>query len=166
MSNILVTYFSKTGNTEKIAAAIHASLEGNAVLKPMKETGSVAEYDLVFIGFPVHTHSVPFLVEKFLKTIPKGKKIALFSTHGSLTGSRLSREALEYASVIASHCKILGSFSCRGKVSPQAMEVFSKSPEHQVWAEMAVTARTHPDESDLADARTFAKWIQTLFKHS
>ena len=34
--------------------------------------------------------------------------------------------------------------------------------EHEAWADMAATAATHPDESDLEDARSFARWIQTL----
>jgi len=37
-----------------------------------------------------------------------------------------------------------------------------RSPEHKLWAEMAVSANSHPDESDLADARDFATRILTL----
>jgi hypothetical protein len=128
----------------------------------MDEVQYLDEYELIFIGFPVHSHSVPFKTEEFIKKIPSGKKVALFSTHGSLTGSRLSREALEHASILASSAKILGTFTCRGKVSLQAMEVLSKSPEHKGWVEMAASAQTHPDENDLKDASAFAKWIMTL----
>jgi len=90
------------------------------------------------------------------------KKIALFSTHGSFRGSPLSKEALEYASTLASKSHILGTFSCRGKVSHQAMEQFKKTPEDQIWAEMAASASTHPDKNDLEDAREFAKNILNL----
>jgi flavodoxin len=166
MSNILVAYMSLTGNTQTIAEAIHVSLEGDIRLDSIKEIDSTEAYDLIFIGFPVHSHSVPVPVERFLKSIPSGKHIALFSTHGSLSGSRLSKEALEYAGIVAAHCTTLGSFSSRGKVSSEAMEVLGKSPENQVWAEMAVTARTHPDENDISDAKTFARWIQTLYNQS
>jgi flavodoxin len=166
MSNILIAYMSLTGNTETIAEAIHSGLGGDVRLAPIKEVEGTESFDLIFIGFPVHSHSVPAPAERFLKSIPRGKKIALFSTHGSLSGSRLSREALEHASIIAAQGTILGSFSCRGKVSAKAMEVFSRSPENRVWAEMAVTARTHPDEHDIADAGTFARWIQTLYHQS
>jgi hypothetical protein len=75
----------------------------------------------------------------------------------------LSREALEYAGVLVSKTKMLGSFSCRGKVSPQALEVLMKSPEHVAWAEMAPSARNHPDQFDIEDARVFARWILTLY---
>jgi len=164
MSRTLVTYFSKTGNTKKIADAIYMTVANDKAIKPVNELQEqeIEEYSLIFIGFPVYSHSIPFPLERILKNIPPTKKIALFSTHGSLTGSRLSREALEYASLLASKAKVLGSFSCRGKVSPQALEVLEKSPEHKAWAEMAVSASTHPDESDLEDARSFARWILIL----
>ena len=162
MSKILVTYVTWSGNTKKVADAIFEALKDDKMIKPSDDVQTLDEYQLIFIGFPVHSHSVPFKTEEFIKKLPAGKKIALFSTHGSLTGSRLSREALEHASILISSSKILGTFSCRGKVSIQAMEVLSKSPEHKAWVEMAASAQTHPDKSDLEDARTFAKWIMTL----
>jgi flavodoxin len=165
MPKILVTYFSQTGNTRKIAEAVYEALEEDKTIKPVAEVQKMDEYQLLFIGFPVHSHGVPFKVESLLKKIPEGKKIALFSTHGSLAGSRLSREALEHASVVASKAKILGTFSCRGKVSSAAIEILSKSPEHRAWTEMAVSARTHPNEGDLEEARSFARWVLTLSRH-
>jgi hypothetical protein len=128
----------------------------------MAEVEDLAPYQNIFAGFPVHSHSVPYPVEVFLKKIPEGSKVALFSTHGSVTGSNLSREALEYASVLVSKAHLVGTFSCRGKVSLKALEVLMKSPEHEAWADMAASAATHPDEHDLAEARAFARWAMTL----
>lgn len=162
MSKKLVTYISWTGNTKKVAEAIFEALDGDKSIEPLEEVQNLDKYDLIFIGFPVHSHSVPFKAVDLIKNIPPGKKIALFSTHGSLTGSRLSREALEHAAILASNSNILGTFACRGKVSLQAMEVLSKSPEHKAWLAMAASAQTHPDENDLEDARSFAGWILTL----
>jgi len=162
MRKSLVTYHSLTGNTKKIAEAIYETLEGEKALKPLDEVEDIEEFELVFIGFPVHSHGVPYKVEQFLNNIPSGKKIALFSTHGSHTGSRLSRAALEHAVVLATKGKILGTFSCRGKVSPEALGKLKKSPEHQLWTEMAASAHTHPDKGDIADAQSFARWIMAL----
>ncbi|TES86447.1 MAG: hypothetical protein E3J89_02635, partial [Candidatus Aminicenantes bacterium] len=111
MTKILVTYLSQTGNTKKIAEAIFEGLEGDKTIKPMDEVQEIEDYSLIFIGFPVHSHSVPYKIESFLQKIPQGKKIALFSTHGSLPGGHLAREALEHAAVIASKAKVLGTFS-------------------------------------------------------
>jgi flavodoxin len=163
MAKSLVTYFSLTGNTKKVAEAIYSGMEGSKGIQPIDNIQEELDtFDLVFIGFPVHSHSIPFKVETFLKKIPDGKKIALFSTHGSLSGSRLSREALEYAIVLTSRAEVLGTFSCRGKVSFKAMEILSKSPEHIAWAEMAPTANSHPDEDDFEDAMAFARHVQAL----
>ena len=164
MSKTLVTYYSRTGNTQKIAEAIHDAVDGEKALIPIQdlEETEISSFSLIFIGFPVHSHSVPMVVHDFLKNIPAGKKVALFSTHGTLTGSRLSREALESATVVAAKAQVLGTFSCRGRVSPQALDVLMKSPEHSAWTEIAVSAATHPDESDLSEARNFAGWILTL----
>jgi flavodoxin len=162
MAKTLVTYFSRTGNTKLVAEAVYGALSGDKTIRPMAEAGDLGPYTLIFAGFPIQTHSVPYPVEIFLKSIPAGKKVALFSTHGSVTGSSLSREALEYASVLVAKDTLIGTFSCRGKVSMKALEILMQSPEHEAWADMAASAATHPDESDLEDARSFARWIATL----
>jgi len=166
MKKRAVIYFSRTGNTKKIAQAIHEALEGAKDLLPLDQADNLENYQLIFVGFPVYSHSVPYQVELFLKKIPKGQKVALFATHGSLAGGRLAREALEHALVVASQAKIIGTFSCRGKVSLEALEVLKKSPEHEAWTDMAASAVTHPDASDLEDARGFARWAVTLSAHS
>ena len=165
----LVVYFSQTGNTKKVAEAIYEALPQPKELKKLdevKEAKSVADYDLVFIGFPVHSHSVPYRVENFFRHLPAGQKIAIFMTHGSIPGTRLSREALEEALILAGKARILGTFTSRGQVSPEAIEILSRSPEHELWTEMAVTARHHPDQNDLDDARSFARWILSLAAQS
>ena len=164
MSKTLVAYLSLTGNTQKIAEAIFSSLDGAKTMKSVDDIQDqeLAQFKLIFIGFPVHSHSVPFKTENLIKKIPEGKQIAFFSTHGSLTGSRLAHEALEYAGVLTKNTKVLGTFTCRGQVSLNVLESLSKSPEHTAWTEMAASARSHPDEGDLEDARSFARWMQTL----
>jgi flavodoxin len=162
MSKILVTYYSKTGNTKKIAEAIYEALPEIKEIKPIDEVQKTEDYNLIFVGFPIFSHSVPFILEKFLKTIPKGKRIALFSTHGALTGSPLSREAIEYAVTLASQAKVISTFSCRGKVSLEGLEALSRSPEHQAWTDMAASASNHPTGEDLGEARAFARWVLTV----
>ena len=162
MDRILVTYYSETGNTKKIAEAIFAALPEAKEITPIDHVQDLSAYDLVFVGFPVQSHTVPFRVEKFLRSIPKGKKIALFSTHGSLTGDTLSREAIESAATIAFQAKVITTFTSRGKVSARAIEQLDGSPEHEAWTSQAVSASTHPHDDDLAAAQTFARWAHTL----
>ncbi len=160
MSKALVAYYTQTGNTLKVAEAIYEGLPGEKEISPLTEVKSLDGYDLVFVGFPIHNHNIPKKVQDFLKKVPKNKKIALFSTHGALTGSKLSREALEHATVLASEAQLLGTFSCRGRVPYSVLEKLEARPEHRAWAEMAASARMHPCSMDLEEAKAFAKWIR------
>ncbi len=160
MSKALVAYYTQTGNTLKVAESIYEALPGEKEINSLAEIKSLDGYDLVYIGFPIHDHGIPKKVQDFLKKIPKNKKIALFSTHGALTGSQLSREALEHATVLASGARLLGTFTCRGRVPYSVLEGLESKPEHKAWAEMAASARNHPDATDLEEAKVFAKWIK------
>ena len=55
----LVTYYSQTGNTEKLARAIYKAIHVEKKLLPIEELKSVEGYDIIFVGFPVQAHSVP-----------------------------------------------------------------------------------------------------------
>ncbi len=153
----LVTFFSKTGNTEKVAKTIAQAIESEIDLKPVEGVESAEEYDVIFCGFPVHAHSVPMPVQHLIKSLPAGKKIALFTTHGSLRGGELAITAIEHAVSLTSKLTLLGTFGCRGKVNPKVLEALEKQPEHKAWAQMAQSAAGHPDEADLEDGRDFAK---------
>jgi hypothetical protein len=68
----VVLYWSKTGNTEKVARAIREGLEAAGVevlFKPTAEAGGVDfyDYDLVCIGFPSYRWHPPGPVDEFLK---------------------------------------------------------------------------------------------------
>jgi len=166
MHKTLVTYFSRTGNTRKVAEAIFEALDGDKTIKPIDEAGDLDTFGLIFVGFPVQSHGVPYPVEVFLKSIAPQKKIALFSTHGSFPGHRLAREAIEHAVILAAKAKVLGTFAVRGKLSLQALDVLSKSPEHQEWTEMAASANGHPSDVDLAAAKAFARSMRLLAFHT
>jgi flavodoxin I len=153
----LVTYYSQTGNTEKIARAIYEAIHFEKELLPIQDVTSVQGYDIIFAGFPVQAHSVPAAVLPFFKKLPAGQPIALFCTHGSLRGGHLPKQAIEHALGLASGARILGTFGVRGKVNPKVIESLMQSVQHQAWAEEAQGACGHPDEADLADAKEFAR---------
>jgi flavodoxin len=157
----LVTYFSKTGNTEKVARAIYEALPVDKEIKPIQVLDSAAGYDIVFCGFPVYAHSVPGKAQPFIKALGEGQKVAFFSTHGSLRGGQLPKQAFENAIGLAPKAKVLGHFGCRGKVDPKIIEMLMKQQENKAWAEEAQSADMHPDQADLEDAKTFALSILT-----
>lgn len=156
---VLVTYYSQTGNTEKLARSIYEAIHVEKELRPIQEVTNVENYDLIFVGFPVQAHSVPAKAIPFFKNLPAGQKIALFCTHGSLRGGQLPRQAIEHAIGLASRAKVLGTFGVRGKVDAKLIDALIKLAEHRSWAEEAQGASAHPTESDLADGKTFAQEI-------
>jgi len=94
---VLVAYYSLSGNTEKVARAIFEAIEAEKEIKPVKEVQSTDGYDLLFIGFPVQAHSVPEAAQPLIRNLKAGQKVAFFSTHGSLRGGQLARQAFEDA---------------------------------------------------------------------
>jgi flavodoxin len=154
----LVTYYSETGNTKKLAQAIYDGL-GNDIdkeIKPVQEVQNTEGYAIIFYGFPVHAHSVPVKAMNFIARLPKGQKIAFFSTYGSLRGGILPKQAFEHAVSLAMKAKVLGHFGCRGQVKAELLDTLVKNLEHKAWANEAQSASGHPDENDLAEGKSFA----------
>jgi flavodoxin len=155
----LVTYYSQTGNTEKIARAIYEAIHFEKELLPIRDVTGVQGYDIIFAGFPVQAHSVPAAFLPFFKKLTAGQEIALFCSHGSLRGGQLPKQAIEHAIGLASGARILGTFCVRGKVNPKVIDSLMHSVQNQSWAAEAQGACDHPDEADLADAKEFVKTI-------
>ena len=155
----LVTYYSQTGNTEKIARAIYETIYFEKEILAIRDVKNLQGYDIIFAGFPVQAHSVPAAFLPFFKKLPAGQDIALFCTHGSLRGGQLPKQAIEHAIGLASGARILGTFSVRGEVNPKVLDSLMNSPQNHVWAEEALGACGHPDEADLADAKEFTKSV-------
>jgi len=153
---VLVTYYSDTGNTEKLARSIYEAIPDDKEIKRVQDTKGSAGYDLVFCGFPVHAHSVPNAAAQFIKELPEGQSVAFFSTHGSLRGGHLPRQAFEHALSLAVKARVLGHFGCRGQVSEKVIDNLMKKPEHHAWAQEALGASGHPDINDLEDGMRFA----------
>ncbi len=155
---VLVTYYSETGNTEKLAKAIFDAIgEAKKELAPIATAPDPEDFDLIFCGFPVMASTVPSKPAEYLKGLPEGKKVALFATHGSLRGGHLALTAFEYGGVLLSKAKFLGSFGCRGKVKQVVIDGLMNNPEHKAWAEEAQGAVTHPDSADFEDGADFAR---------
>lgn len=153
----LVTYYSDTGNTKKVAEAIYGGIqEAVKDIFPLADVVSVEEYDMLFCGFPVHSHSVPKNIRSFIKNLPEGTMIAFFATHGSMRGGELAIAAFYETIQMASRLKVLGTFGCRGQVKSAIIEALMQKVEHRPWAIEAQGAIGHPDQADLEDARDFA----------
>jgi len=164
--NILVAYYSETGNTRKVAEAIFAGIQHTKKkLLPFDQAEDLDNYDLIFCGFPVPHHSVPAKMTHFLQGIPQGKKLALFATHGSLRGGEKAISAFYAAMSLTSGRTILGTFSCRGQVKFQLLDEWMEKPHERTWAMEALSANGNPDAFDLEDARSFAELMLHSVEH-
>lgn len=163
----LVTYYSNSGNTEKVAKGLFEGLKAKekAIVK-VEDVESVEEYDVIFCGFPVIEHSVPAKVQSFIKSIPAGSKVAFFATHGVHREGIKAKTAFETAGALLKSSTNLGTFGVRGKVEDDVMESLGKRLEHQSWVEEAASAANHPNEEDLKDAADFANKMLEKVKNA
>jgi ferredoxin/flavodoxin len=85
----IVVYYSATGSTAKVAAAIHRGMQSVmpcdvASTKKLKPA-EMAKYDVVAIGAPIWLHREPANVRLFTYRMPRmdGKMAILFCSHGT-----------------------------------------------------------------------------------
>jgi flavorubredoxin len=90
MPKILVLYYSRTGNTAKMAEAIAEgakSVSGVKVeLKKTVEPMTLTIFNAILIGTPTQNHNIPFTMKRFLKDV-EVKKIDLKEKLGAAFGS-------------------------------------------------------------------------------
>jgi len=158
----LVTYFSVTGNTRKVAETIFHALPGEKELKALGEVISLEGYDRVFIGFPVMQFGPPREVRKFAQSLAGGKRVALFVTHAMATGTDdpVQRKMLETE---LGKCRDLfpdavGFFHCKGELSVKTASELTETgiPMLMEFAGMRPLTLGHPTTDELYQARIFA----------
>jgi len=71
---VLVLYWSKGGNTSKVAETIHSTVERYGISSEIKEINDDLEidpfsYELIFVGAPVYFNLAPQPVMKFLQRL-------------------------------------------------------------------------------------------------
>jgi flavodoxin/ferredoxin len=87
--NSLIIYYSQTGNTAKVARAIHRGLLERVERCDLKSVAEidpelVDTYDLIGIGSPVWCGAETPNVRRFIEAVPvqKGRHVFCFNTHG------------------------------------------------------------------------------------
>jgi flavodoxin len=169
---VLVTYFSQTGNTEKIAKAIceEAARDNEADLKKLKDVnpGDVAGYDFILIGSPLHSGGLAEPVKEFLAGIQasSGQKMAGFITHFAPAYPEQAMDV--FTTPIKAACKVKGieykgCFRCQGALAESLHEVVKKKQNltDEQWAGMLKQMTGHPNEEDEIKAKAFAKKLLT-----
>jgi flavodoxin len=130
-----VIYYSKTGNTKKVAEAIAAELKVTA--KDVKTAGAIAPDAFVFLGTGCYGAALPSEIEKFMKKNSfNGRILALFTTSGF--GSVMERNLIE-KQIVAQGAIITHNFKCFGR--------------------FLTAKKGHPTDDELQKAREFARMV-------
>ena len=163
---ILITFFSNTGNTEKVANSMKDGLTDYDVdMIPVKdvEPKTLNSYNIVFLGSGVYASridkSVLTLVKRAAPDLPA--KLAYFCTHMSL---KLYQEPFKRINNIAKehNCEIVGKFDCVGENLGIPLDtqlgMLDKLPEDQKNKAIKDMEKMkgRPNEIDLENAKDFA----------
>ncbi len=167
---VLVTYFSQTGNTEKIAKAIaeEASQANEVDLKKLEDVkaGDITGYDFIFIGSPLHAGNLAGPVKEFLGGLQagSGQKMAGFITHFAPAYPDQAMD--KFTEPITAACRengieYKGCFDCQGALTESLHEMVKKAQKltDQQWAEMVKQMTGRPNAEDVAEAKAFAKKV-------
>ena len=177
---ILVLYYSETGNTAKVAGAIHGAFSSRGHEADLKALGDVtadvlADYDLVFLGSACHDADLARPAKALLEQMPDSPpfKLAGFVTHATYSPEGGDREE-ELHGTWAARCAVslreacqqkglefLGYYGCMGAPSPP-IEQFIHSQivtDEEEWKGYVEEVRKHPDEEDLRRAAEFAAQV-------
>lgn len=164
-SNILIAYFTRSGNTETLANRIQEKTEGTKVKietvkdysqdysrvydEAMKEkeenarpelktiVDNMAEYDTIFIGYPIWHGDTPMAIRTFLESYDfTGKKIIPFCSSGS-SSPEISFESVKAS---AAGADVLDGFWTRGT------EVANVKDEIDEWIDRLGIFKKHEEE--------------------
>ncbi len=128
-----VIYYSRGGNTEKVATAIAAEL--GVPPQNVKNVKELPKDSLIFLGSGCYGGRPASEMLKFIeKNDLKGRRVALFGTSASGEGKEI--DVMEKM-LRGKECKVLGKFCCTGKF------LFSN--------------KGHPSEEELDKSRYFAQ---------
>ena len=168
--NVLVTYFSQSGNTEKIAKAIceQAAQANKADLKKLEDItpDDVAGYDFIFIGSPLHSGSLTAPVKECLGVIQasSGQKMAGFITHFAPAYPEQDMDG--FTEPIKTACEekgieYCGNFDCQGFLTESLHDAVQKKMNltNEQWADMVKQMTGRPNEDDESKAKAFVKTV-------
>ena len=133
----VVVYFSRFGNTKKVAEAMASVL--NAEMWDAREITELPDFDLLLVGSGTYRGRPRKHLMSLIKNVMilEGKKTAAFGTHARRDGAAsVLKELLENKGA-----DVLGSWSCRGR--------------------FLFMSRRHPSDADLDGARRFAEELKS-----
>lgn len=146
----IVIYYSRTGNTKKIADIFARTVRCKALNIKENPKIKLDKYNLVYIGCGIYAMKIPTEIENFIQKLRdkdiKDKKYVVFGTYG---GSKLGIKKINEM-LNAKGAKVIGQFGCRGKDEFWLFKLFNIN-------------KGRPNKEDLKEAKEFALFIQKIF---
>lgn len=172
---ILVAYYSETGNTKKVAEAIHgaALINEDAELRRIQDVSpeDLGKFNLLILGSPCHDADLARPFKQFLDSLPHNPpfKFAGFFTHATFTPEQRERRKELFAEwagkcgpTFVQTCQekgitFLGYFHCMGAASAPIEAFIHRTiiTDEAEWEEYLPELRSHPNSTDLENAKTF-----------
>jgi flavodoxin len=166
----LVAYYPMSGNTEKLAKAIHdeASKNHESHIRMVDEVEPkwLNKHDVLFVGSPTHGSNLSAPVKKFLTELPKSPKfkVAAFITHSSPDKAEYKKcfKAFE-ALGKQKGFKLLGCHDCQTRLAPEIQPYVkeARKASDAEFAEMMRSIDKRPNAADIRSARRFAREIMS-----
>ncbi len=163
---ILITFYSKTGNTEKVANSIKEGLADHKVdILKVEDTdsASLGNYEIIFLGSGIYAGRVSKTVLDLIKKAEKlPPKFVFFNTHASIDSYQ---NGFKRVKRMIGDAQLLGEWDCRGESLGIPMETRFKMienlpPEQQEQAKKDMELlKGHPNQEDLENAKEFAKSV-------
>jgi flavorubredoxin len=139
MPKILILYYSRSGNTERMAKAIAEGarkVQGIEVaLKNYESPQRLLDYDAILIGAPTYHHNMTDNIKRFLEEV---------SFHGINLKGKLGTS--------------FGSYGWSGEAPRLVMEVMENNYEMEVL-KPPLRVKKRPNEEDLENCRNLGKNI-------
>jgi len=166
-TKILIAYYSQTGNTERVAKAVHEVLAAEEVtLSKITEIDplSLKSYNLVLLGSGIYAGSFHKSVKKLLKDAGElPPKFALFYTHATLEPRTFQSFPREIRKIIEKGGRqICAEFECLGNQNVPEEQIKQRlqnltSEERGKAEEQIEKLKGHPDDEDCYKAQEFAQ---------
>ena len=166
---VLITYFTVTKNTETIAKSIYdevSSQNHNVDLKKIDEVtiDSLHSYDLVFVGSACHDADLAKPAKLLLKNFPESQKFKGSQRNKELHENWASKCIKTFQQVSKTKkIDFKGYFSCMGVPSSAIANFIHETiiKNENEWEEYMEEVVKHPNQTDMQDARKFARDILT-----
>lgn len=158
MAKWAVIYSSITGNTEKVAKAVAASLENADCFTAASAPEDLSPYEGIALGYWLWRGGPDKEMQELMGRL-ENRRVFLFATHAAQNGSEHAVTALARgAAALGRGCTILTTFDCQGELAPHLVEKRRRMPAADPHANAGgwKTAFGHPDEGDLIRAKAAA----------